>query len=575
MGGSAGAFLNNPAATSGPGYSFAGQSWPLPGGLADEHRGLELDPRRAARAARWLHQAGRDLAPRPLHRHRAQATSSGRTWRSTARPRSPARSSTRTTSPPLRSPAPGTRSGKNAMYYLSKNVFKPGPQIRRRPTRVTAADGLELGRLRHPLHVLRRRRQHGLRLPMEHVRHHARDGRRIRRGQRLQRGHVERRHPQLEREFPMVENLNCTIGAFQVAYGIRPRPRTSRSARWSPTSTPTSRRSSPTETSLAIIGDSFEVVASIANVIAVVLRRSRTDEQVEHRLGDPGGHRPRRVARRARLRRLTRSSRRCPPNTTATAYASMLERRPASPPRRRSSPRAIRSPATGPAFRRSTAGLDLEKNDVQCAETDALLRDLRPHLEADAAELVRAGAPQRQQLHRATRHRSTSRTTRARTPPSLNLPGHDPAIPELHPEHLHALSGGCDHRQPDRARGLRARRQRTTTATSTSRSRHPTHEVLVPALLAYRRPNGGRPFARGQQPGNPPRHQQGAVLCRRDRVGEGGEPEPGLRGQPEQGLLPVSIGDGRPSYVTRMTIRMIRSKAPIPMYISPPFGCAG
>jgi hypothetical protein len=202
---------------------------------------------------------------------------------------------------------------------------------------------------------------------------------------------------QLGNEFPMVESLNCSIGAYQVAYGNQANAGDLEVSEMVTDVNTYIKKRLAAGSIAAIVGDSFEVIASIANVMAVYYSVQDSTNKSNIAWGIQGvidlgeslgtlGYELYSVL--APL----------PPNTTATAYASALEGGLRSTSASLATPRdQIASDwARLQAF--DQAGLDLQKSDVESAETtlsfatyDRIWKQMLPSLFVPAHLNVNAG----------------------------------------------------------------------------------------------------------------------------------------------------------------------------------------
>jgi hypothetical protein len=189
---------------------------------------------------------------------------------------------------------------------------------------------------------------------------------------------------QLQREFAMVENLNCTTEAFQVAYGnVAAGGDLEVSEMVDDVNVYIKRQISKSQIG-ALVGDSFEIVASLANVIAVVYSFKENYTRSNIAWGIQGvidlGESIATVVTEVQsvLAPL-------PPNTTATAYASMLENGLRTTSAALNTPRDQIASDWNRLQAFEQAGLDVQKSDVQAAETalsyatyDRIWRQLLP-----------------------------------------------------------------------------------------------------------------------------------------------------------------------------------------------------
>ena len=369
MGGSAGAFLNNPAATSGPGYSFAGQSWPLAAGsrVSTEVSSstpaappAQLDgyikPDMISRLAPSTATPAGDVLGPNLENYRAPETASAIV--------NQAASFT-----PTAFPGAADSDWQNAMYYLAKEVFVP--VLKYDGTDACYSPKMDPNWVVYDIRSMYCGGGGGSNTcdyPWDTYAQLMSDAKYVA-GNGFSETTWNDVVPQLEREFAMVENLNCTIGAYQVVYGSKAQTADLDISEMvidvnSYITEEIAKKKSP----LPIIGDTFEVVASISNVIAVFASGFGYEKLSTVTWGIQGF-----IDLGESIGALTLDVESflapLPANTTATAYASMLENGLEATSSSLATPRDQIASDWGRLQAFDQAGLDLQKNDVRAAET--------------------------------------------------------------------------------------------------------------------------------------------------------------------------------------------------------------
>lgn len=368
MGGSAGAFLNNEAATSGPGYSFAGQSWPLPGGarsgteVSSSTPGAppaQLDgyikPDLLSRLAPSTATSSGEVLGPDLENYRAPETAS-------------AIVNLEGDFVPTPFPGAGEPEWQSAMYYLAKSVFVP--VLKYDGTDACYAPSMDSNGVVKDIRSMYCGGGSGSNTcdyPWSTYAQLMSDAAYVA-GNGFDEATWTAVTTQLQREFAMVENLNCSVGAYQVAYGNQAAAGDLDVSEMVDDTNIYIKKEIAKSQIWPIVGDSLEVIASLANVIAVVysFRENYTGSNVAWGIQGVIDLATSITTLGFEIDSVLAPM---PANTTATAYASMLEGGLQSASAALNTPRdQIASDWTRlQAF--DQAGLDLQKGDVRAAET--------------------------------------------------------------------------------------------------------------------------------------------------------------------------------------------------------------
>jgi hypothetical protein len=373
MGGSGGAFLNNEAATSGPGYSFAGQSWPLPGGARS---GTEVSSSTPSGPPAQLDGFVRPdqisrLAPAIATSAAAQLGPDIDDYRAT-------QTASAIVHPELsftteQYPGAGSQGWQNAMYYLSKNVFDP--TLVYNPTDACYAPKMDANWVVYDVRSMYCGGGGGTDCqdPWDTYSSSIAPGEK---GSKYVAGNGFSEStwndvlPQLQTEFSMIENLNCNTASFQLASG------TVGSAGDIPVSQIVQATNGYIKKEFAkisdidaIVGDALEIVASLSNVLAVGANVKGNDFATNVFWGIQGGIDLAEAFNSLGFAVASYILEPLPPNTTATAYASAIQDDLQAASGALVAPRDQIASDWGRLQSYNAAGLLVQANDVRSVES--------------------------------------------------------------------------------------------------------------------------------------------------------------------------------------------------------------
>jgi hypothetical protein len=370
-GGSGGAFLNNEAATTGPGYSFAGVSWPLEGGartgteVSSSTPGgppAQLDgfvkPDRIGRLAPATATPAADVLGPDFTNYRVTESAS-------------AIVNPETQFTPTPFPGAGNEEWENAMYYLSKNVFKPA--LTYDPTTACYAPKVDSNWVVYDIRATYCGGGGGASCgyPWDTYSNLIQPGDK---GAQYVAGNgfsAETWSDVLaqlrDEEFPMVVNLNCNTGSYQLAYGTASQDGLLEVSEMVVTMNSYIKQILDEAAKIeAIVGDIGEVVASLSNVVAVAASMAEKWPAMNFAWGLQGAIDL--IESYAALGlELAKVFAPLPPSTTATAYASMLENGLESASAGLGAPRDQIASDWGRLQAYEAAGLDVNSSDVDAA----------------------------------------------------------------------------------------------------------------------------------------------------------------------------------------------------------------